>query len=153
MLVESKKQNQINCILDLCGKRMRDVMPDNKRRQLEIIYKLIALQSGAPVPDPDEEKDLKKDLKELMVKRDAAKRKMFVRLMLQSITKRTPFITLRGDHFYQMKDAGISLEEIACYYKQTESAVEQKLGIEGVKKWSIKADANGYFLCGLWKNE
>ncbi|MBC2292969.1 hypothetical protein [Listeria booriae] len=148
MLVESKQQKQINCILDLCGKRMRAVMPDNKKRQLEIIYKLIALQSG--VSDPDEEQVLKKDLKELMVKRDAAKRKMFVRLMIQSITKRAPFITLRGDHFYQMKDAGISLEEIACYYKLMESAVEEKLGIEGVKKWSIKADASGYFLCSLY---
>ncbi|MBC2106126.1 DUF2481 family protein [Listeria booriae] len=108
------------------------ILPDNKRKQIEIMHQITLLQQQPRTKR--KVKKLRTKLEKLMDKRDEAKRCIFVTNTINGIAKELGFNDLFSIHFNRIREHQITVGEIAVHFNLSEKAVIKRLTKLGVIK-------------------
>ncbi|KMT58918.1 DUF2481 family protein [Paenilisteria newyorkensis] len=108
------------------------ILPDNKRKQIEIIHQITLLQQQPRTKKKVSE--LRKKLYKLMDKRDEVKRRIFVTNTIDGIARGLDFDDLFSIHFDRIRRRQIEVGEIAVHFDMSEKAVVKRLKKLGVIK-------------------
>ncbi|KMT62540.1 hypothetical protein [Paenilisteria newyorkensis] len=112
--------------------RPTTILPSNKKRQLEILREIIALQKNGNCGKSVSK--LQTELEKLMAERDHAKRASIASQIIQEIAWGLEFDDLKATHFQLMKDKGITIREIARYFHKSNNAMYEHLKHTGIFK-------------------
>lgn len=106
------------------------ILPENKKRQHEIIEEIVLLQNSNGSETRIERLQAELDL--LMTERDKVKRPIAVAKVVDSIAKDIPFENLYSIHFHRMRDLGLTVKDIAEHFQMSRTetyAHFEKIGV------------------------
>ncbi|MBC1893128.1 hypothetical protein HCA84_02490 [Listeria booriae] len=101
------------------------ILPNNKKRQLKIMYDIIALQKIGVCND--RVKRLQSELDYLMTERERVRRFFLATQIIEEVTEGVELDKLSKRTLKKLRDKKIRVHEIARYYKVGKNVVETRL--------------------------